>query len=113
MESKWPDIGTTVPFLTRRVPVHSDPHVFGVHTEGEEHMLRDVLVARLALVTLLVTLAIAVQPAENVELAPHANHGVQLTASVEKNDTRSVPEATALKTVASPYEVPMSRPVTC
>lgn len=45
-----------------------------------------------------------VQPAEGVEIAPHANHRVELTGTVEKNETSSVLKATALKMVASSCE---------
>jgi len=106
-------------------------------------MLRHVLIARLVLLTLLVSIAVAVeslqaaaqaeeltiagclqtgvnegefvlvaddkqtyqvQAAENVELAPHANHRVELTGTVEKSETSFILKAAALKMVASSCE---------
>lgn len=46
-----------------------------------------------------------VQAAEGVEVAPHANHRVELTGTVEKSDTSTVLKATALKMVATSCEV--------
>lgn len=46
-----------------------------------------------------------IQAAESVELAPHANHRVELTGTVEKTETSTVLKATALKMVASSCEV--------
>lgn len=44
------------------------------------------------------------QPAEGVELAPHANHRVELTGAIEKTETTSVLKAKALKMVATSCE---------
>ena len=46
-----------------------------------------------------------VQAAENVELAPHADHRVELTGTVEKTESSTVLKATAIKMVASSCEV--------
>ena len=45
-----------------------------------------------------------IQATEGVELAPHANHRVELTGSVEKSETNTVLKVTALKMVASSCE---------
>jgi nicotinamidase-related amidase len=45
-----------------------------------------------------------VQAGEGVELAPHVNHRVQITGTIEKNETNSVLKATALKMVADSCE---------
>ena len=45
-----------------------------------------------------------IQPAEGVELAPHANHRVELTGTIEKTETNSVLNAKALKMVATSCE---------
>jgi hypothetical protein len=45
-----------------------------------------------------------VQAADGVELAPHANHRVELTGSVDKSDTGAVLKATALKMMAESCE---------
>jgi hypothetical protein len=45
-----------------------------------------------------------VQAAENVELAPHANHRVEVTGTVEKSEDNNVLKATALKMVESSCE---------
>lgn len=45
-----------------------------------------------------------VQAAENVELAPHANHRVEITGTIEKGENNNVPNATALKMVESSCE---------
>jgi hypothetical protein len=45
-----------------------------------------------------------VQPAEGVELAPHANHRVELTGTIEKSETQAVVKTKALKMVATSCE---------
>ena len=45
-----------------------------------------------------------IQPAEGVELAPHANHRVELTGTVEKTETSSILKAKTLKMVAASCE---------
>jgi hypothetical protein len=45
-----------------------------------------------------------VQPAEGVELAPHANHRVELVGTVEKSDTDAILKAKTLKMVAASCE---------
>ena len=45
-----------------------------------------------------------IQPAEGVELAPHTNHRVELTGTIEKTETNSVLKAKALKMVATSCE---------
>jgi nicotinamidase-related amidase len=45
-----------------------------------------------------------VQAGEGVELAPHLNHRVQITGTIEKSETTSVLKATALKMVADSCE---------
>jgi hypothetical protein len=45
-----------------------------------------------------------VQPAEGVELAPHANHRVELTGTIEKSEADAVLKAKALKMVAASCE---------
>jgi hypothetical protein len=45
-----------------------------------------------------------IQPAEGVDLAPHANHRVELTGTTEKTETSSVLRAKALKMVATSCE---------
>jgi len=45
-----------------------------------------------------------IQPAEGLDLAPHANHRVELTGTVEKSETTSILKAKALKMVAASCE---------
>jgi hypothetical protein len=45
-----------------------------------------------------------IQPTEGVELAPHANHRVELTGTIEKTETSSVLKANTLKMVATSCE---------
>ena len=45
-----------------------------------------------------------VQAAESVALPPHANHRVELTGTLEKNETSSILKASALKMVADSCE---------
>jgi hypothetical protein len=45
-----------------------------------------------------------VQGGERVELAPHVNHRVELTGTIEKSETSALVKATALKMVASSCE---------
>lgn len=45
-----------------------------------------------------------VQRGEGVELAPHVNHRVELTGTIEKSETSALVKATALKMVASSCE---------
>ena len=45
-----------------------------------------------------------IQPADGLELAPHANHRVELTGTIEKTETSSVLKAKALKMVATSCE---------
>jgi predicted transcriptional regulator len=45
-----------------------------------------------------------VQAGESIELAPHTNHRVELTGTVEKSDTSSILRVKALKMVASSCE---------
>lgn len=42
-----------------------------------------------------------VQAAEGVDLAPHANHRVELTGTIEKSELTALIKATALKMVAA------------
>jgi hypothetical protein len=48
--------------------------------------------------------AYQVQPADGVELAPHANHRVELTGTIEKTESSMLLKATALKMVATSCE---------
>jgi hypothetical protein len=45
-----------------------------------------------------------VQPGEGVELAPHLNHRVEITGTIDKNEKDSVLKAKALKMVADSCE---------
>ena len=45
-----------------------------------------------------------VQGGEGVELAPHVNHRVELTGTIEKSETSALVKATALKMIASSCE---------
>ena len=45
-----------------------------------------------------------VQVGESIELAPHMNHRVELTGTVEKSETSSILKVKALKMVASSCE---------
>ena len=45
-----------------------------------------------------------IQAAEGVDLAPHANHRVELTGVIEKTDASPVLKTTALKMIASSCE---------
>ena len=45
-----------------------------------------------------------IQPAEGLDLAPHANHRVELTGTIEKTETSAILKAKSLKMVATSCE---------